>query len=119
MKGIYLTLLIALPINISSAGIVDDMGSYVGYTIVAVKKIAGYRDSGGKRADEFEGCEYGRTILFDDGTGLTCSGYHYHYKYHPSALLLMRSSEFQGNRIASVVMIVDDEAYDMSSIVLR
>jgi hypothetical protein len=83
----------------------DDMGRYVGYVIAAKKTIVGYQNSDGKREDSFEGCDFGRAIIFDDGTYLTCSGYGYQYAYRPEAILLVRNGSWK--------MIVNSSAYDM------
>jgi hypothetical protein len=103
----------------AGADTADTLENYVGYTIVASKTIVGYRDKDGKSSDDFEGCDFDRKIRFDDGTTLTCSGYDYTYAYRPTALILMKSSEFQGRKTAQAVMIVEDDAYDMELIFLR
>lgn len=83
------------------------LGEYVGYTIAAKETIVGWVDEDeGKKGDSFEGCEYGRKILFDDGRYLTCAEYGYQYAYRPEAVLLVRSGR--------IIMIVDDDAYDMT-----
>ena len=97
----------------------DTLENYVGYTIVGSKTIVGYRDKDGKSSEDFEGCDFDRKIRFDDGTALTCSGYDYSYSYRPTAVLLMKSSEFQGRKVAHIVMIVEDDAYDMEPIFLH
>jgi hypothetical protein len=78
---------------------------YVGYTIAGAKYIKGYVTKDGEFKTQFDGCDFGRQIVFDDGTYLTCTQYGYHYAYHPEAVLLVRHGEW--------VMIVDDKAYDM------
>jgi hypothetical protein len=91
----------------AAADTISLMGRYVGYTIVAEKTVKGWVDpSKGTQGDSFEGCEYGRQIIFDDNTYLTCTSYSYSYSYRPSALLLSNGTAF--------VMVVQDEAYAMS-----
>lgn len=34
-------------------------------------------------SEDFEGCEYGKIIPFDNGLGLKCTAYKYHYAYRP------------------------------------
>lgn len=90
----------------ASADIADDLSSYVGYTIVASKRIEGWVSSDGKkREDGFSGCEYDRAIIFTDGTYLKCQGYGYQYAYGARALILSNGSSF--------VMIVQDRVYRM------
>ena len=78
----------------------------VGYSIVDVKTISGWRDQDGKHGEAFEGCNYGRVIFFADNKVASCMSYGYHYAYRPDAVIL-----FKGNEIK---MVVEDEVYDMS-----
>lgn len=78
-----------------AGGLADELGNLIGYTIVAQKTISG----------EFEGCDFDKRIMFDDGTMLKCMSYGYQYAYMPSALILFNGS--------SIKMIVEDEIYDM------
>lgn len=91
--------------GIAHADSADKLARYVGYTIVAVLPVTGFVDSSGKRGDSFEGCEYGRVIVFEGDKALTCTGYGYSYAYRPTALVLSRGGVFK--------MIVDGNAYDM------
>lgn len=87
------------------AGLVDDLGGFVGYTIIASKTIDGWYDPDGKKGDSFEGCEFDRTIIFTDGKVLHCATYRYQYGYHPRAVILSDGRQ--------VKMIVDSQIYDM------
>ncbi|MGH8402384.1 MAG: hypothetical protein ACRESO_03105 [Gammaproteobacteria bacterium] len=108
MKKIALILMM-----LASTAAATDLSNYIGYTIAAQKTIVGYVDQNGRRGDSFEGCKYGRKIIFDDNTYLTCTeydyayAYAYAYAYRPDAILLVRNGSW--------VMIVDDEAYDMQN----
>src|SRR5262245_18909396 len=62
------------------------LDQFVGYTLVARKTVAGYIQDG-KRGDSFEGCEFGRIIVFDDNTGVACDTYSYSYSYRPTAYI--------------------------------
>jgi hypothetical protein len=76
-----------------------------GYTIIDVLTIVGYQDKDGKSKDEFEGCDFGRVIVFEGNKALTCSGYGYQYAYRPEAVIFGRGGQFK--------MLVDSEMYDM------
>jgi hypothetical protein len=90
------------------ADVASTMQRYVGYTIGASKSIKGWvSPDRTKKGDDFHGCEYGRYIVFDDDTYLKCSSYGYQYAYHPTAILLVRSGQ--------IVMLVDGDAYDMTT----
>lgn len=84
------------------ADIGNELSQYVGYTIVAVKTIARSVDKNGDKT-HFEGCEFDRDIVFDDGTYVTCTNYGYQYAYRPKAIILSNG--------ASMVMIVRDRVY--------
>jgi hypothetical protein len=79
----------------------------VGDTIVGVFTITGYQDPDGTGKNQFDGCQYGRTIIFDDSKVLKCFGYSYHYAYRPEALVLVRGGDFK--------MLVDGEIFDMQN----
>jgi hypothetical protein len=64
-----------------------DIDDLVGYTIVEKKTISGRIDDGVK-SDDYQGCQYGRIILFDDGTGVKCHTYSYSYAYRPTAYIV-------------------------------
>lgn len=85
----------------------DTLEDYIGYTIAAKKTVVGWVDEGReKKGEAFEGCQHGRVIIFDDRTYLKCAEYGYQYAYRPEAVLLVRSGR--------IVMIVEDDAYDMT-----
>jgi hypothetical protein len=84
----------------------SDLRDYVGYTIVAVLTITGFRDEDGTGKDgAFEGCKNGRTIIFEGNQALKCDGYNYQYAYRPDAVILARNGSWK--------MIVENETYEM------
>lgn len=105
-------LMLALPVGLFIPSAVEadtasQLARYEGYTIASVKTIDKWVSSDrSKSSTSFEGCDFGRYIVFDDGTYLRCSGYGYQYAYRPDAVILMKGSR--------IVMIVDDDAYDMT-----
>jgi hypothetical protein len=101
------------------ADLADSLRDFKGYTIADVKTISGYVDKNGKRSDDFEGCDYDRQILFDDGTALTCSTYRYHYAYRPKAVILIQTTTVGGQQFATVVMIVGEDSYSMRGFLLK
>jgi hypothetical protein len=94
----------------------DELEGLVGYTIIASKTIEGYRGPGREKDDSFEGCDYDRIIIFDDGTGLRCTSYGYQYAYRPTAIIFGKRMEFQGRSVTVLKMLVEDEVYDMSAL---
>jgi hypothetical protein len=101
-KGIMLSGALAI-----SAAYASDIGQFVGYTIAAKKTIVGYQDENGKGDSSFEGCNFGRKIIFTDQTYLTCTSYNYQYAYRPDAVLLVRNGSW--------IMLVEGERYDMKN----
>lgn len=89
------------------ANVADKLSNLVGYTIVASKTITGWYKANGKKHDSFEGCDYGRVIIFDDNTTLTCNGYNYQYEDQPTAVILSNN--------LSIRMVVGNHIYHMSN----
>jgi hypothetical protein len=81
---------------------------YVGYTIVGVFTITGWRDKDGTGEDgAFKGCQFGRVIVLDNNKALTCAGYGYQYAYRPDAVVLAKGGMFK--------MAVEGDVYDMQN----
>ena len=72
-----------------------DFDQVVGYTLVAKKTVVGFIQDD-KRGDEFSGCEFGRILVFDDNTGIRCTGYNYTYSYRPDVCLCERLPQHPG-----------------------
>jgi hypothetical protein len=100
---------LALSVNCAQAFEIDSSqaNELAGYTIVGVFTITGYKDEDGTGKNQFDGCQYGRTIIFDDSKILTCAGYAYHYAYRPEALVLVKGGNFK--------MLVEGEIFDMQN----
>lgn len=106
MKARWLVASAALVATPARADVADQMSRYVGYTIVASKRIVRWvSDDRREQGEAFEGCLHGRVIVFDDNTALTCADLGLQYTYYPRAVIL---SDGQ-----SLVMIVGDKAYSM------
>ena len=59
----------------------------LGYTIVHVGNVTGYINKDGKEENDFEGCEYGRTLIIDYSKSVTCQEYQYQYAYNPDIVI--------------------------------
>jgi hypothetical protein len=87
LKLRIMALVAALASCSSSLALADcDLDQFVGMTLIAKKTIDGYIQSG-ERKDEFDGCDFDRTIVFSDQTGVACAGYSYSYAYRPTAFI--------------------------------
>ena len=95
MKTIFKVLLCVCALSVSGAAFADcDLDDLVGYTLVAKKTISGRIDDG-KREDGYEGCVFGRILVFSDGTGLACADYNYSYSYMPTAYVFSNGSSLK------------------------
>jgi hypothetical protein len=100
----FTSLLISVPIKCWAECRLDDL---IGYTIIAKKTIIGRVDKDG-RHDDFQGCDYGRIIIFDDNTGVACQEYGYEYAYRPDAYIMARGG--------SIKMCVEGDMYHVGSL---
>jgi hypothetical protein len=105
MKFWFLGAALLLVTPSAFADLADELSHLVGYTIIDTKTIEGWYDEDGKKGDSFEGCEFGRTIVFSDNRVLRCSEYNYQYSSMPTAIILSNGQQFK--------MIVEDTVYDM------
>lgn len=95
----------AVIVSLPSAAIALDLSELVGYTLVAEKTVEGRIDDG-KYEDGYEGCEFGRVLVFDDKTGVECADYNYDYAYRPDAYIFRRGASYK--------IVIDDELMDVS-----
>jgi hypothetical protein len=79
----------------------------IGYTLVAKKTVAASIQDD-KREDEFSGCEFNRILVFDDNTGIRCTGYAYHYAYRPDAYLFVSTTR--------IMACIDGEWFEAASL---
>lgn len=105
MKRILPALLLATAIS-ARAFDASDFSGMEGWTIAAVTQVRG----------EFEGCDFDRTIRFDNGWRLTCSEYSYSYSYRPDAVIFAKTIQLRGRSYWMVKALIDDEFYDMAPI---
>lgn len=84
-----------------------DLSDLVGFTLVQEKTIVG-RIENGKYEEGYEGCTYGRILVFDDETGVECAEYNYQYAYRPTAFIFARGS--------SLKVVVDDDVMDVRQV---
>jgi hypothetical protein len=64
----------------------DELGAELaGYTLIVEKRVQG----------EFNGCNFGNLIVFQDNTAVRCMGYSYHYAYRPEAYLFGNGSDYE------------------------
>jgi len=112
MRFLWLLLLFLNPAQ-AIAGCDSILERSVGWTILDSKTIDGYKDEGEVKEDSFEGCDYGRTIYFRDGTTVTCNSYGYQYAYAPTAIILGNTVKYKGKSFNLYKMIVECEEYDL------
>lgn len=112
VMSILIILLLTVPAFISG-DCTGNLEELVGYTIVASKTIEGWYDDDEREDGTFNGCTFGRVILFSDGTRLTCSEFGYMYAFRPTAIIFAKEISFGGKKHYDIKMMVEDEIYDM------
>jgi hypothetical protein len=105
MLGIALPLFLLSPTKVNAS---CDLDEVIGYTLIAAKYVRGYIENGEMKYD-FEGCSFGRVIVFDDNTGARCTSYSYTYAYHPKAYIFLLGQSIK-------VCIGEDRMYTLAPI---
>ncbi len=85
----------------------------IGWTILESKTIDGWKDGAKKKQSGFEGCNFGRTIYFADGSHATCKSERFQRGYLPKAVILGKYLSIQGEKIPVFKMLVEGEEYDI------
>ncbi len=96
------------------ADTIDKLSDLEGYFVLKVKTIDGWMDKDKKQKKSgFEGCDWDRVIIFDDGTTASCRTYSYTYSYRPKAALFVKPMTHNGTNFFSIKMLVGSDIYDM------
>ena len=74
---------------------IDDIGDYIGYTIVSRHTVTGFINDDGEKESAHNGCSYGRVLIIDNNKQVTCMDYGYSYAYHPEMILLSNGSSLK------------------------
>lgn len=109
---LFLIILLLIPVY-AVADFADELDDLIGYTIVDSKTIVSWYDDDEREENSFHGCSYGRVIIFQDSTSLTCAEYGYMYAYRPTAVILVKEFKYQEKSFYDIKMVVEDEVYDM------
>lgn len=80
-----------------------------GWTIAAVTQVEG----------DFEGCDFDRSIRFDNGWRLTCGGFSYTYSYRPDAVIFVKTIQFRGRSYWAIKALIDDQFYEMQPVLAK
>jgi hypothetical protein len=95
----------------------DKLGDLVGYTVLAATNVKG----------SFEGADYDKLVALDNGLIFEFRTYHYHYAYHPAAIVFGKRTSAQELRtlglktvpedgIVTYKLIIDDDIYDVNRV---
>ena len=96
------------------ADTIDKLSDLEGFYVLKVKTIDGWMDKDKKQKKSgFEGCDWDRVIIFEDGTTATCRTYSYSYSYRPKAALFVKPMTHNGTNFFSIKMLVGSDIYDM------
>jgi hypothetical protein len=105
MKKLLLAAALLLASVTANSALVNIDFQLVGYRIHSIKLIKGYIGHDGRLVKEFTGCEYDRTIIFDDNTSLKCAFNMYGYGYIPEVVIFTSP--------LGIKMLVNSIMYDM------
>jgi hypothetical protein len=113
--GAFLCLLAGLVFfSGAQADTVDKLSDLEGFYVLKVKTIDGWMDKDkNQKKSGFEGCDWDRVIVFDDGNTATCRTYSYSYSYRPKAALFVKPMAHNGTSFVSIKMLVGSNIYDM------
>lgn len=113
--GVYLSFFVGvLFFKGAHADTIDKLSGLEGYYVLKVKTIDGWMDKDRKeKKSGFDGCDWDRVIIFDDGTTATCRTYSYTYSYRPKAALFAKPMTHNGTNFFSIKMLVGSNIYDM------
>jgi hypothetical protein len=101
MLTIALVTLVAAP---AIADLADELEELEGYLIFATETI-----------EDYEGCDYGKTIKFQSGGSVICDDYEYGYGYYEDAVILVKSAVLpKYGKIISCKMAVEDDILDIN-----
>lgn len=111
----FLNLVVSLLFSsVVQADTLDKLSDLEGFYVLKVTTIDGWIDKDKKQKKTgFEGCDWDRVIIFDDGTTATCRTYGYSYSYRPKAALFVKPMTHNGTSFFSIKMLVGSDIYDM------
>jgi hypothetical protein len=95
-----------------------DVDSYqleqlVGWTIVEVKTIEGFKEPNQPKQDGFEGCSGDTIVFFRDGTTVQCMSLGLQLNLMPKAIIFGMQTIYKGKKIVMYKMIVENNMYDI------
>lgn len=107
MRRVKVAALIVLLVTTLNAVASIDFEALVGYTVIAATHITG----------EFNGADYDKLVKLDNGMIFEWTTYHYHYAYHPVAVVFGKNVTISGKTITVYkIWIEDDEALDATRV---
>ena len=112
---IFMSLVASLVFSsVVQADTLDKLSDLEGFYVLKVTTIDGWMDKDkNQKKSGFEGCDWDRVIIFDDGTTATCRTYSYSYSYRPKAALFVKPMTHNGTSFVSIKMLVGSNIYDM------
>jgi len=87
----------------------NQLEDLIGYEVEDVKSVAGWVDEAAGKVgneDDWEGCRYNRTIIFDDGTSMECVSYHHSSAWGPQKAVIFK--KYSGKKLC-----IDDQLIDV------
>jgi hypothetical protein len=117
MKRLIRAFLLTATSAFSGSIDIDKLGTLVDYRIAAAAHVDG----------SFDGADYDKPVLLDNGWLFKFRAYHYSYAYRPAAIVLVKLTTADELRrmglkpiseapLATYKLIIDDDVYDVSRV---
>jgi len=110
----YLVITFVLLISCSArADVSYQLEQLVGWTIIDVKTIEGFKEIGEQKQSGFEGCNGDTNIYFMDGTVAQCMSLGLQLSLMPKAIIFGTKTTYKGKEMLLYKMLVEDNLYDI------
>jgi hypothetical protein len=78
----------------------------VGYTCISCSNVKG----------EFEGADFDKPVILDNGMIFTFNEYNYSYSYRPDVAIFAKNLTYSGKAITLYKLWIEDELYDATRV---
>ncbi len=103
-------LLSAVPASTSATSVdTHVLRELEGWTILSVSAIQG----------EFQGCDFDKKIVLEDGSVFTCAEYNYSYSYSPDVVVFGKMLTYQGRAFIDYKLVIEGEIFEMRAKVAK
>jgi hypothetical protein len=83
-----------------------DFRKLVGYTVIEITNVVG----------DFEGADFDKVVILDNGMVFTFNEYNYSYSYRPDVVVLAKRITMGKDSALMWKLIIEDELYDVTRV---